>query len=225
MTIAKMTESVAAVMREIHRLKKDETNKHGGYKYVSVDDVKDHVRPLLGKHGLEITFSELEFSIETIQAKSGPSVCAKITYAIGLRHISGECGEAERLTVLLPYTGAQTTGAARSYAVKEYIKSRFLVSTGEKDMIEGGADADAYQPQEYSAMPSVAGTTGASKAASRAAYDTFVKAIRSTVTLKALGDWLKENVTEIDKLPQDWVEELRQEYSDRQSELKKALAA
>lgn len=86
-------------------------------------------------------------------------------------------------------------------------------------------DDDGNAASNKPAMPSVNGTPGASKAGSRAAYDAFVKAIRSAATIKALADWHKENVTEIDKLPQDWVEQLREEYVDRQSELKKALAA
>jgi hypothetical protein len=73
-------------------------------------------------------------------------------------------------------------------------------------------------------MPAVNGTPGASKAASRSNYDGMVKSIRNAATVKALMDWYKANVTEIDALPADWLDELRVEYADRKSELERVLA-
>jgi hypothetical protein len=142
--------AVTAVMAEVHSLKKDEKNDHGKYNYVSVDSFKNLVRPLMAKHGLSLSMTEVEFGLETLQNRNGPSVNAKITYQFTLRHESGAEDDPERTTIILPLTGAQTAGAAKSYAIKEYLKGRFLVSTGDKDLIVGGADADAYAPQEYS---------------------------------------------------------------------------
>jgi hypothetical protein len=73
-------------------------------------------------------------------------------------------------------------------------------------------------------MPSVQGTPGASKAANRSTYDKLVMAIRNAPTTKALQDWHKANLSEIDALPPDWVDELRVEYNDRKHELNKVLA-
>ena len=83
----------------------------------------------------------------------------------------------------------------------------------------------AETPTEVVSMPSAQGTQGASKAGNREAYDNLVKGIRNAPTVKLLGDWHKENVTEIDKLPPDWVDELRIEYNDRKAELTRVLAA
>lgn len=149
MTMLKINEALAKVLRDIHRLKKADKNDHGKYVYVSVDDVKDHVRPLLSEAGLHISVSEKSFELIGVENKSGVTTCARITYAITLRHISGEELPPDIITIVLPYTGAQTAGAARSYAVKEWMKSTLLVSTGEKDVIQGGADADAYAQQDY----------------------------------------------------------------------------
>ena len=74
-------------------------------------------------------------------------------------------------------------------------------------------------------MPAANGTKGASKAASRDAFAKMVAAIRNAPTVNALRDWYKTNVTEIDALPPDFLDELRVEYADRKSELEKALAA
>ena len=69
------------------------------------------------------------------------------------------------------------------------------------------------------------GTQGASKAGNRSTYDTLVKGIRNAPTLTALNAWQKNNGAEIDKLPSDWVDELRVEFMDKKSELTKGLAA
>lgn len=74
-------------------------------------------------------------------------------------------------------------------------------------------------------MPSAQGDRTASKASKRSDYEAMTAAIRNAPTVKALADWYKNNITEIDKLPADWLDDLRVEYSDRQSELKKVLAA
>lgn len=144
-----IAEALAKVLRDIHRLKKVEKNDHGKYAYVSVDDVKDHVRPLLSDAGLHVSVTETAFDLIGVEGRNGITSSARITYAITLRHVSGQALPADIITIVLPYTGAQTAGAARSYAVKEWMKSTLLVSTGEKDFIQGGADADAYEQQDY----------------------------------------------------------------------------
>jgi hypothetical protein len=147
--------AVAAVISEIHRLKKDDKNQHGGYAYVSVDDVKDHVRPILAKHGLSLSVTEQSFELVSVQGKNGTTSSALIRYAMTLRHSDGSANEPDIITICLPYTGAQTAGAARSYAVKEWAKGSLLVSTGEKDAIVGGNDADAYTQQDYTAPDAI----------------------------------------------------------------------
>jgi hypothetical protein len=225
-----IAKAITAVMAEVHRLKKDDTNSHGGYKYVSVDDFKDLLRPLMAKHGLSLHTTELDYALETLQGRNGPTVNAKITYQFQLRHTSGEADEPERATIMLPHTGAQTAGAAKSYAIKEYLKGRFLVSTGDKDMIEGGADADAFKPQEYTEaprpaqMPSVNGKPGASKAAFREDFDKMTKAIRNAPNKTALKALWTEHAADIDEWPTDFVDEIKVEYMDRKSDLEKVLA-
>jgi hypothetical protein len=103
-----------------------------------------------------------------------------------------------------------------------------------------GANADIYfklwdgnkyvdekpaEPPAPSVMPAANGTKGASKAANRDAFAKMVAAIRNAPSVNALRDWYKANVTEIDALPPDFLDELRVEYQDRKSELEKALAA
>lgn len=81
------------------------------------------------------------------------------------------------------------------------------------------------KPAPAPVMQSINGTTGTSKAASRAAYEKLVKEVRDIVSMSAITNWYKTNAAEIDKLPPDWVDEFRIEFSDKLSELKSRAAA
>ncbi len=80
-------------------------------------------------------------------------------------------------------------------------------------------------PEGSSDTGLVNGTTGTSKAASREEYAKLAKAIENSMTVSALQAWFKNAAGDVDKLPPDWIDELRIEYSDRLSELKKRAAA
>lgn len=218
-----LNKAVCAVMAEVHSLKKAEDNKHGNYKYVSVDAFKDFVRPLMAKNGLSLLTNEVEFALDTVQSRNGPTVVARITFEFTLHHVSGEIAPTERATIVLPYTGAQTAGAAKSYVIKEYMKGKFLVSTGDKDLIEGGADADAYKQQEYTAAPKMGVTPhedGVQKAGpklltvkeARELYAKLKEELYKLPTFREVSQWEKENELKIMKLG-DW-----KSYMDKEIE-------
>ncbi len=210
-----LNKAVCAVMAEVHSLKKAEDNKHGNYKYVSVDAFKDFVRPLMAKHGLSLSQNEVDFALDTVHGRNGPTVVARITYEFIMRHISGEVDPAERATIVLPYTGAQTAGAAKSYVIKEYMKGKFLVSTGDKDLIEGGADADAYKQQEYTgAVPKLGispheeplqntGPQLLKRDEARKLYKELQAELVTLETISEVSKWEKSRLLDIQKLG-DW---------------------
>jgi hypothetical protein len=213
---ANLAKAVCGVMAEVKRLAKDARNNHGGYDYVSVDDFKDSIRPLLAKHGLDARITEVSHSIEQLETKSGKSVSAVFTFEIRLRHTSGEQDEPERTTVMLPHTGAQTTGAAKSYALKEWLKGRFLVSTGEKD-----ADADAMPPEQYTGG-SISHRATAARMPKREAspiYTQLVTELRKATTTEALTQWKELRQKEIDSLPDDWFSHFKRDWQAHKDEL------
>ena len=73
-------------------------------------------------------------------------------------------------------------------------------------------------------MLAAAGTPGASKAANRPEFHRMVEDIRNAASINGLKAWYKDNITEIDELPHDFLNELRVEYNDRLSELKAQVA-
>lgn len=210
-----LNKAVCAVMAEVHSLKKAEKNDHGKYNYVSVDAFKDFVRPLMAKNGLSLLTNEVDFALDTVQSRNGPTVVARITFEFTLHHVSGEIAPAERATIVLPYTGAQTAGAAKSYVIKEYMKGKFLVSTGDKDLIEGGADADAYKQQEYTGAvpkmgisphetpPQNTGPQLLKRDEARKLYKELQAELVTLGTISEVSKWEKSRLLDIQKLG-DW---------------------
>jgi hypothetical protein len=200
-TIADLAGALAAAQAEMKNAKLNKVNPHFKSRYADLAEIRDTVTPALSRHGLAVVQG----------TETDGSAIVVVTRLI---HKTGQWIESR---FPISYDKPQTMGSAITYGRRYLLSAICAISADEDD--------DANAANEKPVMPSVTGTAGASKAGSRAAYDGFVKAIRSAATIKALADWHKENVTEIDKLPQDWIDQLREEYTDRQAELKKALAA
>lgn len=203
--------AVCVVMTDFVRLKKGDTNDHGRYDFTSVDDFKDALRPMLAKNGLSIHVSQKKFEmIEFTDSKDKRKSVAQYDMEITLTHISGERDEPEGMTVALPFTGAQTSGAARSYAVKEWMKSRFLASSGdeqdEADLLEQARDGLRLSKQE-----------------ARVINGELYEEMRQVTLLRdhvKLGEWWQENRHRIETQPKDWFILLKTEYVTNYKELK-----
>ena len=143
---AKINAAIAAAMGEIQPVAKDGTNAHQGYGFASIDAFMQLCRPILAKHGLHPNVDCVSSDIVSVGNKSWASNAYRIT----MRHSSGEATEPAGIHVYLPLTGAQTSGSAQSYAVKQYLRGLLLISTGDKD----DADLAPAGPEDgYDATP------------------------------------------------------------------------
>lgn len=217
-TTAALDEALAKAQGEIEAAAKDKVNPAFRSKYADLTSVWDAIRPALSKHGIAVTqwpvhSTDNRVHIVTRLAHKGEWIRAAFSVPVGKPDAHGY-------------------GSAVTYAKRYTLAAAVGVVADDDD--DGNAasgkpprkhDPTPSPPMTEPVMPAANGTVGASKAASRASYDTLVKAIRNAPTVKALADWYKANLEEIEKLPADWLDELRIEYTDRQSELKKALAA
>jgi len=200
--IDQLATALAAAQAEMKNAKLNKVNPHFKSKYADLAEIRDTVTPALSKNGIAVVQG-------TDAVETGILVVTRLV------HKSGQWIESR---FPIAYDKPQTMGSAYTYAKRYSLAAICNIAADEDD------DANAANEKPV-VMPSVNGTPGASKAGSRATYDAFVKAIRAAPTVKALADWHKQNVAEIDKLPPDWLDELRVEYTDRKAELEKALAA
>lgn len=203
--------AICCVMADLKRLKKADQNKFAHYDFTSVDDFKDALRPLMAKHGLSIHVTQSHFGfVEMEDDKGKKRQIAQFDFEITLRHDSGEEDVPESMTVALPYTGAQTSGAARSYAIKEWMKSRFLASAG--DMQE---EADLLdQSREGLRL---------SKTDARPLYTELQKELAESAKgsdHEEVAAWWKGAKERLDSLPKDWFLSIKNEYAETWTALK-----
>ena len=200
--IDQLATALASAQSEMKNAKLNKVNPHFKSKYADLAEIRDTVTPALSKHGIAVVNG-------TDATDGGLHVVTRLI------HKSGQWIESR---FPIAYDKPQTMGSAITYGKRYNLAAVANIAADEDD------DANAANDKPV-VMPSINGTPGASKAGSRATYDSFVKAIRTAISVKALADWHKANVTDIDKLPPDWLDELRVEYTDRKAELEKALAA
>jgi hypothetical protein len=138
-TLAEVCTGVAAainaVMVEVKRLDKGAENKHGNYKFTSVDDFLDATRPACAAAGLIIVPDEE--SVDMVEK------WLRVKFSFTVAHASGETWDHSptRTVMVNSAMGSQAYGAAQSYALKQFLRALFQISTGD------GEDADT-QPNE-----------------------------------------------------------------------------
>ena len=137
--VPKLPKSIAAaingVMSDIKTLKKDDENKFQNYNYASIDKFLMAVNPLCAKHGLIITMDEESCKVSRDGAKN-PWV--HIVYKFILSHASGDTwAYTPRRNMFVSMTGGQSMGSSMSYTLKQFMRSLFQISTGEKDDLDG----------------------------------------------------------------------------------------
>ena len=129
----KVAAAICAVMADVPKLQKGETNSHGKYNFASIDDFLEAVRPLCAKHGLIILQDE-----EGYESEGG---WLTMRFAFTLAHSSGETWshKVKRSIMVNAKMGSQAFGAGQSYALKQFMRSAFQIATG-----EAGNDVDAH---------------------------------------------------------------------------------
>ncbi len=210
MTTKNIYQRLHAVMQEVDYIQKE---KRQGMRYsiVSHDAVTAKVRPLMVKHG--VVYFPTNFRMDQVGNRT------QLACDVVFQNIDDP---ADFMAVATAGYGIDDQDKGPGKAISYAVKYALLKALG----LETGDDPDIEQDVQHKPdMPAVNGTKGASKAGNRDTYAKMVAAIRNATSVKALGDWYKTNVTEIDALPSDWLDELRVEYADRKAELEKALAA
>lgn len=125
--------AIAAAMGEVERVSKGGENKEQKYKFASVDDFLAMAGPICAKHGL-VTIAD-EISSENVEkpGKYGVTYWVNFTFTFTTYHTSGEQLPTVRRSVEVVRSGAQASGAAQSYVLKQYLRALLMIPTGDKD--------------------------------------------------------------------------------------------
>lgn len=140
--------AIAAAAREVRVLGKSERNKFDGYNFASIDKFLELVNPICGRNGIFpiVAQREVEF-YDNVNSKGGKSVWARFFFDVTLYHSSGQSLGPVNMMVAVPMNGAQASGSAQSYALKQFFRSTLMIPTGDKD------DADLNATETHQSAP------------------------------------------------------------------------
>jgi len=185
-----VSNAIAAVMADIPKLAREETNKHANYKFASIDDFLDAVRPLCAKHKLAIVQDETSFTIVQTMDKYGkPSDWLQMGFAYTVATAGVSWGPVMRSIMVRADMGSQAFGAAQSYRLKQFMRSLFQISTGD------GEDADSHEQSSIaSAAAKPAFVDGPAK--NKSALDRDITAYTVHIAALTNSDDLETYITE-----------------------------
>ena len=199
-------------MGNVTKLAKDQRNAHGNYNFASIDDFLELCRPMMAAEGLYVNISGT--GAETFMAGSNKLWC-KFSYIIQTCHKSGESTEEAGMDVMLPLTGAQTSGSAQSYALKQYLRGLLMISTGEAD------DPDFHKPAPKDGVEASPPPVAQAPSSDQTPQQLEAEIISQT-TLVGLNAWNQANTDRLVSLqqtdPDQW-QRLYNVWLERQQEI------
>lgn len=130
-TITNLAKALAAFNTDVERIDKDGTNPHFKNRYSTLDNIIDHVKPLLAKHGLSV-----------LQFPSGDG--EMITLVTILVHTSGEFIESDPITMKPARPDPQGIGSCITYARRYSLTATLSLNSGDTD--DDGHAASDHKP-------------------------------------------------------------------------------
>lgn len=122
---------LAAAASDLH-VAKTALNPQGNYTYASHDDVKRAVSLLSGPLGLRPRIACVD--VERTKAEWGKGAAIeRYTFECSWMWGCETASDPSLVTIAVYASGAQSFGAAQSYATKEWLKSELLIDTGDPD--------------------------------------------------------------------------------------------
>lgn len=132
-----IAKAVVQVMKSLGTLGKEHERSDyaATYSYASIDDFIKHVRQHCAEAGLAIIPDEARDAEtrEITTSKGKPAVMWSARFAFTLIHEAGEGYGPIYKSVEVHHTGAQSSGSAQSYALKQLMRGLFLIPTGDAD--------------------------------------------------------------------------------------------
>lgn len=184
-----VSNAICAIMAEIPKLAREETNKHANYKFASIDDFLDAVRPLCAKHKLHIEQDEISFDIVQTMDKYGkPSDWLRMAFGYTVAAGGSSRGPINRSIMVRADMGSQAFGAAQSYSLKQFMRSLFQISTGD------GEDADSHEQSSIAGAVKDAFPEGPHK--NKSNLDKGMTAYLAHIDALTNSDDLEEFITE-----------------------------
>lgn len=221
-----IVKALCRVQASLEAVAKSELNKHGAYKYSSVDDIYAAVTRKLAEAGLVIMPIEME-PVGEISAtvavfdkdgtKTGEKQITKLRFHYGYILATEEAtwfDPRSARTLVMLHTGPQTFNAAESFCQKAYLRALMKMPTGEKDLDEF-AQADTLEDQ----VANVGKKSAPRKASAEGKRDGSVKvfnaiqaALKRALTADDAWKVWRDHSEALSTMPRQWFETLADDF-------------
>lgn len=133
---------ICKIIDELEPIKKEGKNQKQGWKFRSIDQVYNALKPLLAKNQLFIRPFDVDIiKHDQVKSKSGTDGYHNITiYTFRIEAIDGTYIDAKAIGECIDY-GDKAIGKSASYAMKNMIFQTFCVPTDDNE------DPDNYRPE------------------------------------------------------------------------------
>lgn len=229
--------ALAKVQASVEAVAKSNFNKHGQYKYSSVDDIYAAVTRKLGEAGVIIYPLELEPPLAKSSQvdqfdkegnKSGTKTVTSLTFRFGYvlataEHTWFDPRSARTITVM--HTGPQTYAAAEGYCQKAFIRGLFKLPTGDMDL---DTFAQAETVEDQVAAASEPKKRKSSNSAKKDGTSEFFSGLRAAIaqapSIEALCDLRAEHSDAISELPARWAEMVDADFEAKSDDLRARMS-
>ena len=228
--------ALAKVQASVEAVAKSNFNKHGQYKYSSVDDIYAAVTRKLGEAGVIIYPLELEQpSAKSSQVdqfdkeggKTGTKTVTSLTFRFGYvlataEHTWFDPRSARTITVL--HTGPQTYNAAEGYCQKAFLRGLFKLPTGDIDL-DTFVHAETLEDQVAASEPKKRkSSNSAKKDGTTEFFNGLRAAIGQAPSIEALCDLRAEHSDAISELPARWAEMVEADFETKSDDLRARMS-
>ena len=153
MATSTLHKKMAQAMGEIGRVPKRGRNQAQGYNYARADDVAEHTREILSKHGIAVYADVTDSGIREIETQKGK---ARVSWVkVAWTFVDGESGESR--TVNVPGEGMdhgdKGVYKAMTGSLKYALMLGFLIPTGDADPEREEEDKPQRTPQRRASQP------------------------------------------------------------------------
>lgn len=220
-----IVKAIAAIQKSLHAVAKNETNSFGKYKFVSTDDIYAAITKKMGDVELSIITTERDVEVKRLDTKKGETAqWLKITFGFILATPDGSYTDPSLCrTVFVQITGPQTFAAAQSFAHKAFLRSLFLIPTGDKDLDEmPQADTEEEQLALNRQTPRKSSAEG-KRDGSVKKFNGILTTIKTCATAEDLlqirVQHMDENGTPWADMPRAWADTIQQDWEVRAEDL------
>ena len=222
--INELATALAAAQGEMKNAKLNKVNPHFKSRYADLAEIRDTVTPALSKHGIAI-------------AQGTDTTDGGIVVVTKLIHKSGQWIESR---FPIAYDKPQTMGSAYTYARRYSISAMCSISAEEDDDANAANDKPvapvkafpkpgSVHPDRSHSEPDTAAITGTAgvpkNGKAKELYETLIREMEQAKTAESLKEWLKLRRSDVEALPQEWLEHFDEAYSFRKDSLGSVRAA